>query len=146
MLKNKKGPTLKTALNGFTLLEAIIAIATISFVSIFILQMFVVSSRVNKRAQDIDRANIICMGAVEAFKSGTEPIGRMNYEEYFDKDWNGTIDLNRAEYVLNVSILPDSDIYYITAKVSYIGENGEELASLRASKYFAAGSPEGGGA
>ena len=142
MYKNKKGFIL-----GFTLLEAIIAIASISLVSVFIMQMFVVSSRVNKRAQDIDRANMVSMGVIEEFKSRSGPIGPRGdyYEEYFDNNWDPTNDVNMAAYTLQVSVYSGSaGIFYIQTRVTAAGNNNmgntnntnEELVNLRASKYF----------
>ena len=122
--------------SGFTLLEVILSIATISLVSVFILEMFVVSNRVNKKASDIDNANMICLNAVESFKSGDTP-GAYFYEESYDAGWNatGAVSPEKA-FILTVNVSSgEPDIYGIDASVKKT--DGEEVASLSALKYFA---------
>ena len=120
---------------GFTLLEVILSIAVVSLISVFILEMFVVSNRVNKKAFEIDNANIICMEAVESFKNGrTNEI--KNYEKYFDREWNPADLFINAEYTLIVTVSShETDIYNVHTSV--LRANGEEVASIAASKYFA---------
>ncbi|MDR1642964.1 MAG: type II secretion system GspH family protein [Clostridiales bacterium] len=87
--------------SGFTLLEMIISIGILSMTSGFILQMFLVSATVNKRALDADMGLNTAIGAIEAIKglSKFDDIKALtDYEvsvegnkvkvyEVFDSDW-----------------------------------------------------------
>jgi len=134
----------KNKLNGgFTLLEVILSIAVVSLISVFILEMFVVSNRVNKKAFEIDNANIICMEAVESFKNGRLSDGK-SYDKYFDSQWKSVNLITHAEYTLKVTVYPgETDIYNVNAIM--LRSNGEEIASIDATKYFADFSAGGGG-
>ena len=127
---------------GFTLLEVIMSVAVVSIVSVFILEMFVVSGRVNKKAFETDNASMICMGTVEAFKSGTAPDGGYR-EAYYDGDWKTAAAAADAEYILKITVFnEETDIYGIDAVVTRAG--GDEVASLKATKYFPRAGAEGG--
>ncbi|MDR3239371.1 MAG: prepilin-type N-terminal cleavage/methylation domain-containing protein [Clostridiales bacterium] len=56
---------------GFSLLEVIISIATIAVISGFILQMFIVSARLNQRARDLDMGASLAVNAVETVKKAS---------------------------------------------------------------------------
>ena len=125
---------------GFTLLEVVVSITVLALTSVFILQMFVVSDNVNKKARDIDNANMVCMAAVESFKNGTQPYGAFGeYEEfYYDGNWDITgLD---AAYMMRVFVSRgDADIYNIETYVYACGpDNTAELASISATRYFGA--------
>lgn len=95
---------MKKGQNGFTLIEVIVSFAVLAIVSGAILQMFVVSTNVNRRAYDVDKANAIAVKVQEAFKQdpssikvtdeGAVPelIGAFldgsTISASFDKDWN----------------------------------------------------------
>jgi len=59
--------------NGFTLLEAIIGLGMIAIVGILILQMFMVASKVNVRAADINTAQMIAVNTIEEMRVGRCP-------------------------------------------------------------------------
>jgi prepilin-type N-terminal cleavage/methylation domain-containing protein len=74
-MENKKridnGAKLGSALSsqhGFTLLEAIISIAILSFISVFILQIFMSSSGLNKTVRDTDFALAKAVTEIDLFK------------------------------------------------------------------------------
>lgn len=90
---------------GFSLLEIIISIAFLAFLSGFILQMFLVSSDLNQKAKNLDKASTIAMNYIELFKSydSAEQFIIENFKtealetedgykiaKHFDKDWNET--------------------------------------------------------
>ena len=57
---------------GFTLVEVVIAIFALALISGFILQMFIVSSKINQKAQDIDGATMQAISIIETFKGQQE--------------------------------------------------------------------------
>jgi len=125
---------------GFTLLEVVVSITVLALTSVFILQMFVVSDNVNKKARAIDNANMVCMAAVESFKNGSHPHStfKENGEFYYNNNWEPT-DAGDAAYVMKVTVSRgDADIYLIgTSVYAYGAESADELASIAASRYFA---------
>ena len=122
--------------SGFTLLEVIISVAVLALVSVFILQMFVVSDRVNKKAKNIDQANMICMDAIERFKNAAPRAINGHTEVYYDSGWN-IADTAEAAFILTVEIHGGYDgLHYIDTRVAGI-DDAEELASINASRYFA---------
>jgi len=59
----------KRSEQGFSVMEALISVAVLALISGFVLQMYIVSYRVNQRAQDKDTANSIVVTAVESIKT-----------------------------------------------------------------------------
>ncbi len=53
---------------GFTLIEVIISIAALSLISVFILQMFIISSRLSRDADDIDNAALAAQSVCEMLR------------------------------------------------------------------------------
>ena len=51
--------------NGFSMLEVVISVAGLALIAGFILQMFIVSSKVNQRSADKDQATRICENTLE---------------------------------------------------------------------------------
>lgn len=81
---------------GFSLLEVIISIAALAILSIFILQMFLVSSKVNLKAKNMDYASNLCISVIEFFKSGKDPS-----EIFGEYDFTGAqMSIGQSEYVL----------------------------------------------
>ena len=124
------------------MLEAIIAIASISLVSVFIMQMFVASSRINRLARDIDNANMISMGVIEEFKGRASPVCARGdyYEVYFDVNWDIVHDISYAEFIMKINIYTeDSYIYNILTSIFTVSDfyaDGDSFVALQASKYF----------
>lgn len=96
---------------GFTLLEAILSIATLAMLSGFILQMFIVASSANVKAQNLDKASVEAMNIIENIKSFDYYINpnetdffkefalNKNEGEYifykaYDENWNPIQDIN----------------------------------------------------
>ncbi len=69
--------------NGFTLTETLISIAALALMSGFILQMFMVSSNANTKAQNIDKASSEALCMIETLKS------LKSYDDLFDNDLLG---------------------------------------------------------
>ena len=78
MIKKRKKTLalLKTIANdkGFTLVEVMIAIMVLALASGFIAEMFLVSARVNQKAQDIDSGVMRAIGIIETFKKQDTPL------------------------------------------------------------------------
>lgn len=132
--------------SGFTLLEVIVSIAALSFISVFILQMFISSSNLNNRAKDSDIAMSVAISEIESLKkhsavSGylsegddiretTENNGVITVSLYYDKAWNLTKNSEtvspeaKPAYCLKVDIMPDTEtppqIEGVTSGVLYI--------------------------
>lgn len=112
--------------DGFTLLEIVISIAALSFISIFILQMFMASSNLNERAKNTDIAVNLAISEIENFKKysclsdylAANDLGNISENSrtitirlYYDKGWN-TMGLSEtvpenAGYYLAMDINPD---------------------------------------
>lgn len=160
--------------DGFTLLEVIIAIAVLSIISVFILQMFMSSATLNARAKNADIAMTKAITEIESLKaysslsrylmdndnaSGDSAMAEVNM--YYDKDWNsiGTGTQTNARFHLKMSITtastPHQDtenelygtLYDINAEVSDLSvkDNNPILTSLQTKKYFSTPFEQGGG-
>ena len=98
---------------GFTLVEVITSFAVLAIVSVALLQMFVVSTRTNRSAYDMDKANVLCVKLGEEYKadpditvtftSTSAGIGAETvYKNYYNRNWNNTTDLTEAEFMLEI--------------------------------------------
>ena len=82
--------------NGFSLLEVILSIGTLSILSVFILQMFLVSSRANLKAKNMDYSSNFAINIIETYKSCE------NSEELFNRvDFSGSqLTIGKSEPVI----------------------------------------------
>ncbi|MDR1000134.1 MAG: prepilin-type N-terminal cleavage/methylation domain-containing protein [Clostridiales bacterium] len=104
---------------GFSLLEVIISVGILAIISGFILQMFIVSARVNDKARNIDIGMTEAINAVEAGKrlAGTggydDPffhnclIEGNNAIKYYDNSWAQVTDAAHAAFILRASIVQE---------------------------------------
>ena len=151
---------------GFSVLEAIISIAVLAMISGFVLQMYIVSSRVNQRAQDMDSANAVAVSAVESLKAQPSldnfaewPVlsgsimqtggeGLFSAVKYFDDEWKQVSADDSAAFVLRLSVPSVAEstvpaggvgaLVGIRAEVLRLEEDGEvSLTEIETSKYFA---------
>ncbi|NLT57966.1 MAG: prepilin-type N-terminal cleavage/methylation domain-containing protein [Clostridiales bacterium] len=65
---------MKNAQKGFTLVEVVVSFAVLAIVSGALLQMFVVSASVNRRAYDTDKASALAVQIQELFKQNPDYI------------------------------------------------------------------------
>ena len=65
---------LKENKNGFTLIEVIISIAIVSFLSIYLVQIFITAKNLNSMTYDLDNAVNISKSVIESLASG-EALG-----------------------------------------------------------------------
>ena len=137
--------------NGFSLLEIVISVATISLVGVFIVQMFIASSTLNMRAKAVDNATAQACSIVEKFKAIAE-LSPVSYAEYYDKNWKKVEkDEESKKYRLNAEVYADQDdkeekeagvIYSISVEVVEFTDgkgstNGEKvIAELQTKKYL----------
>jgi prepilin-type N-terminal cleavage/methylation domain-containing protein len=113
--------------DGFTLLEMILSIGIIALTSGFILQMFLVSETVNKRALDADMGLNAAIGAIEAVKglpSFDDIVSLPDYEVAvdgnkarvfgaYDSDWQPAGDvlgLDASEYPQEVRFVLEMEV------------------------------------
>lgn len=82
---------------GFSIAEVIISIATLAFVSGFILQMFIVSEKVNKKALDLDIATNVATTSIELF------LKENAFEDYIALDFfeNSVVEKKENEVMVN---------------------------------------------
>jgi len=66
---------------GFSVAEIIIAIASLALVSVFILEMFIIAARVNRRAQYTDRAQLLVNSCLEQFSGSRDPLALDKYPQ-----------------------------------------------------------------
>lgn len=115
---------------GFTLVEIIVALAILALLSGTLLQVFVLSSDMNSRADDMDRANVLATSIAEDFKSGANAIAFFNgqnisafkTEEF--SNTGGSLQYTQ-NYNNNWGRIPKTDIttqraFSLTAKVEQI--------------------------
>lgn len=147
MVKNNK---------GFTIIELILAVCILSLVVGVLMKMFVVSSKVNRSADEIDKANMIATNKAEQIKKDPnkflnslktkiekkdssdkdKKITTGSMEEYYDYNWEKT-DKANAKFVLTSSIInenkkAESMIYM--PKITYI--SGEAKLVNQCHNYF----------
>jgi len=137
---------------GFSLLEIIISVAALSFVGVFIVQMFISSSNLNTKARNVDFATSEAVTALEGFKRLTlYDGGDATTGKYYDKDWRelefkDLNELNSSEevyFVLKMSVTLEEELetggclYAAEAVVTDIsGDEDKVIASLSTKKYF----------
>jgi len=66
--------------DGFSLLEVVISIAMLAFLSVFILQMFMTGAAANSRARDIDVASYVATGVIEGLKASDSANDFLNMD------------------------------------------------------------------
>lgn len=111
---------MKSLNKGFTLIEVMIAVAIIALVSGCIFSMFSTSSRVNRRAKEIDMANISAVSEAEKVKKDPETfikessVGTTEIKDqttvttavgkkYYDYSWKETTETD-AEFTLTTTV------------------------------------------
>lgn len=111
---------------GFTMVEVIASFAVLSIISLSLLQLFITSSYTNRKALDIDKANVLCRAVAERLKNAPSPADILSsigvnyvvypmynnptvsgadlvYTRYFNVDWNlEEADDTQRKFVLKV--------------------------------------------
>ncbi len=90
---------------GFTLVEIIISIAILSFVSAIILKLFISADGINRRAKEKSFASIYCSNAIEEHESDTINKATI-YRYYYDDNWSKIEDSTASHYSVIVTIEP----------------------------------------
>lgn len=104
---------------GFTLVEVIIAVAILALISGVLLKTFVVASKVNKNASEIDEANILATSKIEMIKKDgnayMKPFVDSKQakikEEYYNKD-NAKVSSKSEAESINVTTEVQEIEYY----------------------------------
>ncbi len=91
--------------NGFTLVEIIISIVILSFVSAIILKLFISADGINKRAKDKSFAGIYCSNAIESHKSDDLSTD-VTHRYYYNRDWLEIDDAAQAHYSIVLKMTP----------------------------------------
>jgi prepilin-type N-terminal cleavage/methylation domain-containing protein len=128
--------------NGFTLLEVIVSVAALSLLSVFILQMFMASARLNERAKNTDIAMTKAITEIERIKSATaiETLPAV-HTLYFNNQWHPVSSAQRQEASFRLTLTLAGEglgLYNVTAEVRDIRANEDNrlLTSLQTKKYF----------
>jgi prepilin-type N-terminal cleavage/methylation domain-containing protein len=109
--------------SGFSLLESLISVAILAVISGFILQMFISSSMVNQKAQNLDVGSAEAISAIEVVKQSSnqddirsnsffegcvfEETEGLKITKYYDSKWKQVFDANKtnaAKFILNVKV------------------------------------------
>ena len=109
--------------SGFSLLEVVISIAALTLISGFILQMFIASIYLNRKAYNLDRGVNAAAQALETFKGGHMPDDGDNLMQYFDGDWN-QITVEKPDehgFTLDDLFLPDNVAFILTMNATEDG-------------------------
>ena len=69
-----RGEAILNKRNGFTLIEIIISIGIVSFLSVYLLQIFITAKNLNEVTYDLDNAVIVSKSVMESLSAG-EKIG-----------------------------------------------------------------------
>ncbi len=125
---------------AFTLIEIIITIALLSFVSVVILQIFVKSNQRNILASEKSMASLIAANAIEAnhqqsLENNTESL------TYYDENWQIT-EQNPASYSLKLqtSSCNEKGIYQLKATVER--QDGSQILSYQVQKFSPRGASQ----
>ncbi len=109
---------------GFTLIEVIVAIAILALLSGGLLEAFVLSTKMNSKADNIDKANLLATQVAEDFKSGaqadlfykgeavsvftdTESVlagSERQYTKWYNASWNEETSRPTSGFVLRAKI------------------------------------------
>ena len=140
---------LKKRLNnkGFSLLEIIISVAALSLSGVFIVQMFLTSEGLNKRARNTDIATNMAISQIENFKMmKSYDGGNQSLRLYYDAEWNEISDTEKVSFVLyfDVSLddnnenLTGGDIYELNVRITDVSviDTERELVEYSTKKYF----------
>ena len=131
---------MKNGQKGFTLIEVAVAFAVLALVSGTLLQMFIVSAKVNHQAYEIDKANALAVKIQEVFKENPSQIDVTGFAElvgasktpngtttaisaYLDKDWQATTTTVSAFY--HVDLLVATTGTSILENSGYYPSNGQ---------------------
>ncbi len=133
---------------GFSLVEIIISIAVLALLSLFVIQAFLVSERLNQRAADLDIATGLAVDGLERFKASPQDIlaayeltadGAYQQISTFDSAWQPAPE-SKAAFIFTSQVQQQGDLWLIKQTIR---QEEKLLLELSASKYIPAG-PEGG--
>lgn len=139
--------------SGFTLTEIILSICMISLTGIIVVNLFLLSDTLNKKAKDIDKCVIISSDIIEAVKVGDSPKDLIKHEKlinavfdicktsvgarlFFDKNWEPVKSGGVSMYIIDLSVNHEkgnySGVWSINVKCTrekkyYSGNDGEEV-------------------
>lgn len=108
---------------GFTLVEMVVSIAALSLISVFILNMFIISSQLQHEAADIDKATLMAAQTCEKLRVAPEPEltygdiiagsvvsvesnGALRFTVSYDENWNVTHNSDNAKFVMTAWLGP----------------------------------------
>lgn len=126
-------------IEGFSLIEVLIAIAILSIVSVTLLQTFTVSARTNRIANEMDAANALCIETAEMVKNNPKVFLPSPYVRYYNGNFDrasasDTIQPDSAYMVTVTSteILPEalSEYYYPEPKFKVKIQDGSNPIKL----------------
>ena len=134
---------------GFSLVEVIIAIAVLALLSGYVLQSFIVSQELNKKAADLDTATARCVSLIEEFKASPQTVLQAQYQESNNKvwqhsssytaDWQNCLAGESPTFNIYSEIqMNENNTYTISVKAEKTDKDGtiKTIASLEAQKYL----------
>lgn len=135
--------------NGFSLLEVIISIAILALLSGYVLQSFILSDNLNKKAADLDKTTALCVSYIEEFKASPiatlkdkyQNIGENEWEaaSYYDNDWESCDKDSIWTYrIISVINKHGANTFSVTVSAEKADKNGHTttIASLETQKYL----------
>ena len=133
---------------GFSLVEVIIAIAVLALLSGYVLQSFIVSEELNKKAAALDTATYKCVSIIETFKANPELTLKEDYQNlssnswqttfYYGEDWQPCTETDYWAYIIYSNIEKDtSNLYTINVSANKMVNDVEiNITTFNAKKYI----------
>lgn len=104
--------------NGVSLVELILSIAILSILSVYIIQMFILSKTLNSEAEDLDKSVYFSESVLELIQNDTplesqsmfkhskvsETGSGSRVEVLFDQEWNPVDAISDKGYILMLSV------------------------------------------
>jgi len=94
---------------GFTLIEMIIALFVLAVLAVGVLRLFVTARTVHQKAVDLDKAVFETNRLIEEIHIDSKYKTDTRFSEYYDEDWNPSVNDDSARYAIYGSISPLSE-------------------------------------
>lgn len=132
--------------SGFTLVEIIFSIAFLSIVSVVILQLFLSSDQLAKRAQTVNLATLYASNAIELAKAQANAndlpkTTEAEIEQFFDGYWRRVPGRDGSEYRLILTMVQSKEVSGIVHfKALVVDKEAATLSIIETAHYLKGGS------